>query len=88
MAALNQERFTLATDNTMEELQNGAKNINTSKSTSFWLSVWKTWCEGKSIALEIEEHDVTELSRLLEKFYTKVKTTNTSSTQIFSCLYY
>ena len=26
MAALNQERFTLATDETIEELRNGAKN--------------------------------------------------------------
>ena len=40
----------------IEELQNGAKDIYTSKSTSFWLSVWKTWCEGKSISLEIEEY--------------------------------
>jgi len=39
MAALNQERFTLATDDTIEELRNGAKNINTSKSTSFWFSL-------------------------------------------------
>ena len=36
MAALNQERFTLGTDDTIEELRNGAKNINTSKGTSFW----------------------------------------------------
>jgi len=49
------------------------KNVNTSKSASFWLSVWKTWCEGKSIALEIEEHEQAELSRLLEKFYAEVK---------------
>ena len=41
MAALNQQRLTLATDNIIGELQNGAKNINTSKSWSFWLSVWK-----------------------------------------------
>ena len=76
MAALNQERFTLATDDTIEELRNGAKNINTSKSTSFWLSVWKTWCEGKSIALEIEEHEPAELNRLLGKFYAEVKNKN------------
>ena len=62
MAALNQERFTPATDDTIEELRNGAKNVNTSKRTSFWLSVWKTWCEGKSIALEIEEHEPAELN--------------------------
>jgi len=36
MAALNQERFMLATDDTIEELRNGAKNTNASKSTSFW----------------------------------------------------
>ena len=41
MAALNQERLTLATYDTIEELRNGAKNINTSRSTSFWISVWK-----------------------------------------------
>ena len=76
MAALNQERFTLATDDTIEELRNGAKNINTNKSTSFWLSVWKTWCEGKSIALDIEEHEPAELNRLLEKFYAEVKNKN------------
>ena len=76
MAALNQERFTLVTDDTIEELRNGAKNINTSKSTSFWLSVWKTWCEGNSIALEIEKHEPGELNRLLEKFYAEVKNKN------------
>ena len=67
MAALNQERFTLATDDTIEELRNGAKNINTSESTSFWLSVWKTWCEGKSIALEIEKHEPAELNNSTPK---------------------
>ena len=76
MAALNHERFILATDDTKEELRNGAKNTNTSKSTSFWLSVWKTWCEGKSIALEIEKHEPAELNRLLEKFYVEVKNKN------------
>ena len=73
MAALNQERFTLATDNTIGDLRNGAKNINTRKSISFWLSVWKMWCEGKSIALEIKEQEPAELNRLLEKLYAEVR---------------
>ena len=68
MAAINQERFTLATDDTIEEVRNGTKNINTSKSGSFWLSVWGTWCKGKIIALEIEEHEPAVLNILLEKF--------------------
>lgn len=75
-AILNQQRFTLATENTIEELRNGSKNQNTSKSTSFWLSVWKTWCEEKSIVLEIEEHEPADLNKLLEKFYAEVKNKN------------
>ena len=39
MRAINQEKFTVTTDDTIEELRNGPKNINTSKSASFWLSV-------------------------------------------------
>ena len=53
--ALNPEWFTLAPENTTEELQNGAKDINTSLIVLFWLSVWKMWCKGKIIALGIKE---------------------------------
>ena len=73
LAALNQERVTMATDDKIEELGIGAKNINSSKSTSFWLSVWKTWCEGMNLALDIEENEPAELNRLLEKSYAEVK---------------
>ena len=66
MAALDQLGFTLATDNTIEELRNGAKN--TSKSTSYLLSAWKAWCEGETIALVIKEQEPAELNSLLEKF--------------------
>ena len=59
MVALNQKRFN-STDDKTGELRNGAKNVNTGKTSSFWLSVWKTWCEGKSIALELKEHEPAE----------------------------
>ena len=72
MATLNQERFTLAIDDAIQELRNGAKSINTSKSTSF---CWKTRCKEKSISLEIEEHYSTELKSLIEKFYAEMKNT-------------
>jgi len=49
------------------------KNTNTAKSTSFWLSMWKVWCKGKRISLEIEEYETAELNRLLEKFCAEVK---------------
>ena len=61
MAAFNQERFTLATDGKIEKLRNGGKNINTNKSASCWLSVSKTWSEGKRIAVDMEEHEPAEL---------------------------
>ena len=61
MVALNQKRFN-STDDKTGELRNGAKNVNTGKTTSFWLSVWKTWCEGKSIALELKGHEPAELN--------------------------
>ena len=52
--------------------------------------VWKTWCEGKSIALEIEEHEPAEQNRLLEKFYAEVKNKYDlqalSPRESFSCL--
>ena len=38
--------------------------------------MWKTWCEEKSIALEIEEHEPAELSRLREKFDNELKNKN------------
>ena len=84
MAALNQEWFAMPTDDAIEELRNGAKNIKTSK------SVWKTWCEGRSITLEIAKHESAELNRLLEKFNAEVKnrSSGTSSSPIFSSLYY
>ena len=70
MAAINQERFPLATDDTIEELQNGANNINTKKSTLFWLSV------GRLGALEIQEHKPAELNTLLEKLYAEATNKN------------
>jgi len=76
MATLNQERFTLASDDTIEELQNMVQKIWTPAKVHrlFWLSVWKMWCEGKSKALEIEAHQLPEMNRLvLKKFYAEVK---------------
>ena len=35
MADLNQQRFILATDKIIEQLRNGAENVNTSKSATF-----------------------------------------------------
>ena len=71
MAAIfNQQRLALATDETIEELRNGSKNLNSSKSTSFWLSVWKTWCQEK------KHRPRNRGTKVLEQFYAEVKNKN------------
>lgn len=71
MVALNPEWFTQAPDNTTEELLNGAKDINTSLSVLFWLSVWKMWCKDHSFGNQGTK--MGSIERFLEKFCAKVK---------------
>ena len=48
--------------NIWKKVQNGAENISIRRSMSFWLSVWRMWSKGKSIALVIKEHRLAELN--------------------------
>ena len=66
-------RFSFATENTIEELKKSSKNENTSRSTSFWLSVWQKWCREKGVNDEIQNYEPAELNILLERFYAEVK---------------
>ena len=53
--------------------ENCSKNENTAKSTGFWLSVWRKWCEEKELTDEIENYyEPAELNTLLEHFYAEV----------------
>ena len=65
--------FAFATETTVEELKNCPKNENTAKSTSFWLSVSKSWCVDKEITNEIENYEPGALNTLLEHFYVEDK---------------
>ena len=67
------ERFEKATEKTIQQLKDGSKNINTAKSTRFWLSVWEKWCEHNEISKEIVKFEPSELNALLERFYAEVK---------------
>ena len=46
--------FAFAAETTVKELKNCSKNEKTARSTGFWLSVWKNWCEDKDVTEEIE----------------------------------
>ena len=69
MAALNQVRFTLAPGDTREELGNGAKNINASKSTSCVVDVVRR----KEYNFGNRGIKLAKLNRLREKSYAEVK---------------
>jgi len=71
-----ENRFSNATEFTIEQLKKGSKNENTLKSTSFWLSVWLAWCENKKVSNEIHKYDPIALNKLLEQFYAEVRSKN------------
>ena len=68
-----QSRFSLATENTIEELKNSSKNANTTKSTTFWFNVLTKWCRERQFSEKIEEYEPADLNNLLEQFYAEVK---------------
>lgn len=76
--AANFERFEKVTENTIQQLKQGAKNQNTLKSTRFWLSVWQQWAIHNGIHKEIETFPPQELNGILERFYAEVKAKNGS----------
>jgi hypothetical protein len=57
----------------IEELQNNAKNKNTSISTKFWIAVFKSWAKDKGFSEEIESYEASELDRTLQQFYAEVR---------------
>ena len=63
----SKQRFGFANE-TIEELQNCSKNLNTIKSTSFGLNMSKTWSQVKNVANKMEEHKPAKLNKL-EQLY-------------------
>ena len=62
------DRFAEATENTIEQLKDNAKNANTNKSTMFWISVFFKWAEEKKVNTNIERLEPGELNKVLEKW--------------------
>ena len=46
--------FFFDTEKTIYNLKNSSNNVNTVKSTAFWLSAWKKWQLEEGIAKDIE----------------------------------
>ena len=73
MAGASSERFPNVETYTIQELQNNAKNKNTSTSTKFWITVFKSWAKQKRFPEEIETYEPSELDKALQQFYTEVR---------------
>ena len=73
MAGASSERFPNVETYTIQELQNNAKNKNTSTSTKFWITVSKSWAKQKRFPEEIETYEPSELDRALQQFYAEVR---------------
>ena len=73
MAGASSERFPNVETYTIQELQNNAKNKNTSTSTKFWIIVFKSWAKQKRFPEEIETYEPSELDTALQQFYAEVR---------------
>ena len=73
MAGASSERFPNVETYTIQELQNNAKNKNTSTSTKFWITVYKSWAKQKRFPEEIETYEPSELDTALQQFYAEVR---------------
>ena len=73
MAGASSERFPNVETYTIQELQNNAKNKNTSTSTKFWITVFKSWAKQKRFPEEIETYEPSELGTAFHQFYAEVR---------------
>ena len=73
IAGASSERFPNIETYTIQELQNNAKNKNTSTSTKFWITVFKSWAKQKRFPEEIETYEPSELDTALQQFYAEVR---------------
>ena len=70
MADASSERFPNVETYTIQELQNKAKNKNTSTSTKFWITVFKSWAKQKRFPEEIATYEPSELDTALFNNFT------------------
>lgn len=67
-------RFPKVPSEEIEELKRSAINKNTSRSTSYWMNVFKSWCSSRRFTnVNIQTMATQELDQLLGKFYAEVK---------------
>ena len=64
-------RFKTVTIEEVTELTEGAKNLNTRKSTINWVRVFEKWCDKNSLEKNLEMILPEQLDEVLERSYAK-----------------
>ena len=67
-------RFDLSNQNIVEQLKENAKNKHTLKATQTWLNVWQTWATERKLNPKLEEYEHGQLYKMLQIFYTEIRT--------------
>jgi hypothetical protein len=58
------ERFPHLEVNAIEELRNIEKNINTKRSTIFWLAVFKSWAKERGFSEAIKMYEAYDFDKI------------------------
>ena len=67
------KRFGSVTEQQLQQIVDGSTPENTKRTTRFWLSVFKRYCDEKKIALDLSSCTSAELSNVLKFFYVEVR---------------
>ena len=69
-------RFVCGTNDELNYLEESAKNKNTTRSTTNWINVYKSWALERNYNQSLESYNAQELDEVLCLFYTEVRKQN------------
>ena len=78
--------FALSNQNIVEQLTENEKNKNTLKATQNWLNVWQTWATERKLNPKLEEYEHKQLDKMLQIFYTEIRTKDGFEYEMSYCL--
>ena len=71
-----ENRFELLSEADLESLSSKSESINTKRSTSTWLNVYRAWAEVRYKKADFENYPPRELDTILCQFYGEVRKRN------------
>lgn len=69
-------RFVEANNEEIEELKISSDNVNTKKSTIFWVGIFQKWAVLRNVSENLEAYESEELDKVLSRFYAELRKAN------------